>query len=204
MSFSDTDGELLESDFQEVINTLAGTCVSTVFAHDWDLLKDADFDVMKAFFQRHPNIQLGASIYDLKSIESIVNMQEYVSIVQLPLNILNQSFIPALSILSDLGIKVWARSVFLQGAIDWNSPLNGFRIHEDVARLQKLGLEYEMSPFALALDFLKRFPVDVLIGVSSIAQLSELIGHRSTNLSDIDYDLYRSSDQTLIDPRNWK
>ena len=177
--------------------------IDVVFAHDWDDLSEKDFEVIKEVSQSFPSIRFGASTYDVSSVDQIVKLRPYISVVQLPLNVLNQSFLPTIPYLKSSGVEIWVRSAFLQGAIDWTSPLNRFRDHEAVEKLRALGSKLGASPFALALDFLKGSSCKVVVGVASKNQLIELFNLAKTPKLHIDYKDFASIDSHLTDPRLW-
>lgn len=199
-----------DKSFEETKNFILGfhqlfpfNRIDVIFAHDWDRLGEKGYKTIQTISEFFPQIRFGASIYDVSSIESIMRMRPYISVVQLPLNILNQTFLSTIPMLQSLGFDLWVRSAFLQGAIDWTSPNNRFRNHEDVQKLRELGLRIGASPFSLALDFLKGICSTVIVGVISKNQLIELLNLVREPKLHIDYEEFASIDSNLIDPRLW-
>jgi aryl-alcohol dehydrogenase-like predicted oxidoreductase len=177
--------------------------IEIVFVHDWNDLDQLDFRTIKEISKGFPEIRLGVSIYEPQDLREISESAISFSVMQIPFSVLNQSFVPYLPRIEEKGIEIWTRSLFLQGAIDWNSYRNTFANHPSVVKLRKLGEELNASPFEIALDFVKQFSLNSVIGVATASQLDEIINILDLPSFDVDYKSFASTDKRLIDPREW-
>ena len=120
----------------------------------------------------------GISIYTVEQMQKALH--GIPDIIQLPMNIADNRFIPYLPELHKRGIEVHARSVFLQGAL-----LEGRGVPKFTAA--------QCLAFTLAQD------VDgVVVGVNTAEQLQELV-----KVKPINYQGLGICDERIIDPRNW-
>ena len=150
------------------------------------------------------DLRLGFSIYENWELEVLAERSECIPI-QVPINILNQTLLSGLENCKKNGFEFTARSIFLQGALDWNSPKNRFKEHPDVLKLKNLGVSWNLNPLALAINFAKQLDVrSVLVGFASDYQLKEFMDiWRHPSMKQIDFSDYVSHDLSLIDPRLW-
>jgi aryl-alcohol dehydrogenase-like predicted oxidoreductase len=177
--------------------------IEIVFVHDWNDLDQLDFRTIKEISKGFPEIKLGVSIYEPQDLKEISESAISFSVMQIPFSVLNQSFVPYLPRIEEKGIEIWTRSLFLQGAIDWNSYRNTFADHPSIVKLKKLGEELNASPFEIALDFVKEFSLNSVIGVATSSQLGEIINILDLPSFGVDYKSFASTDKRLIDPREW-
>ena len=168
--------------------------------NDWDMLHVPDFTGFKmiqktpwqgrawALLQHNPDgipparnelvENVGISIYTVEQMQAALHYP--IDIIQLPMNIADNRFIPYLPELHKRGVEVHARSVFLQGAL-----LTGRKVPKFTAE--------QCLAFVLAQD------VDgVVVGVNTAEQLQELV-----NVKPINYQGLNICDERIIDPRNW-
>ena len=177
--------------------------VDIVFVHDWNQLSREDFLVIEEIATVFPNLKIGASIYEPQELEEVLENMPSISVIQFPFNILNQSFLPYFRIMRERDIEMWARSLFLQGALDWRSTMNIFRDHPSIVKLQRLGELLNVSPIELALDFIKEFTFQSVIGVATSTQLKEILQALDLPKLNIQYESFASTDKRLVDPREW-
>ena len=202
-AFKGISRELFRHQLQYSREIFPSVEIDIVFVHDWDQLTPVDFPIIEEIAAEFSNIKIGASIYEPKDVEAIFENTPSISVIQIPLNILNQSFLTYLRIMGEKGVEIWARSIFHQGAIDWTSPMNPFLGHPSIIKLRKLGQGLNVSPIELALDFIKHFSLQSVIGVATANQLSEILRVIDLPPLKIEYGSYASSDKKLIDPRAW-
>jgi aryl-alcohol dehydrogenase-like predicted oxidoreductase len=120
----------------------------------------------------------GASIYTPERMMKVLHGKP--DIIQLPMNIADNRFIPYLTELHKRGVEVHARSVFLRGALLTGRKLPKFTAAQCLA-------------FVLAQD------VDgVIVGVNTAEQLQELV-----KVKPINYQGLNICDERIIDPRRW-
>ena len=123
--------------------------------------------------------KFGISIYTVEQMQKALHSDP--DIIQLPMNIADNRFIPYLPELHKRGIEVHARSVFLQGAL-----LEGrFNLPKYTAA--------QCLAFVLAQGF-----DGVIVGVNTAEQLKQL-----TKVKPINYQGLGICDERIIDPRRW-
>ena len=122
--------------------------------------------------------KVGISIYTVEQMQKALHGNP--DIIQLPMNIADNRFIPYLPELHKRGIEVHARSVFLQGAL-----LEGRGVPKFTAA--------QCLAFTLAQD------VDgVVVGVNTADQLQELVKVKPKKIEGLNI-----CDERIIDPRRW-
>jgi len=128
--------------------------------------------------------------------------------MQVPFSLLDQRLLKdgSLQRLKALGVKIHARSLFLQGLLFMESPppkLAGAApmLAAVRARIANAG----MSPLAAALGFtLSRPEVDVaVVGVTAIRQLEEILANLSAPESGIDWAACALDDARILTPSLW-
>ena len=144
--------------------------------------------------------KIGVSVYTPKVLESLVEKYP-VEIVQFPMNILDQSFVPLLPKLKEKGIEVHTRSAFLQGLILMDRIPEYFApVRDKIEAIPKPRLGY-------ALDFCrKQEQVDkTVVGVTSLRDLQEIAAAYSREVpEETDFSRYAVSDERYINPSLWK
>lgn len=152
--------------------------------------------------------KIGISIYEPSELDSITQIFE-LDIVQAPLSILDRRLIETgwLSKLSNAGIEVHARSVFLQGLllVEPSKRLSKFEPWNEI--LSKYD-DWLKNSGLTALDACIRFVLslreitNVIIGIDNANHLSEIIKASSGNIPLIPDDI-SSNDTKLINPLSW-
>lgn len=152
---------------------------------------------------------VGVSIYDPEELDSLWPAWRP-EIVQAPLNVLDRRLISSgwLAKLAAHGVRVHARSVFLQGLLvmpaerrpAWFAPWT-----ELLDRWLEWCAQQSVSPQHAALGFVDaQTEVErYVIGVDSPAQLEELLA-LAPALAQLPPDDLCSSDRTLLEPSRWR
>lgn len=143
--------------------------------------------------------KIGVSVYTPKILENLINRYS-IEIVQFPMNIVDQSFIPLLPKLKEKNIEVHTRSTFLQGLLLMNEIPDYFKPVKDViSSIPKPRLEY-------TLNFGKQQKnVDkMVLGVTKLQDLEEIFEAYSKNVPEVDYSNYCISDEKYINPALWQ
>lgn len=178
--------------------------IKVIFAHDWEDSRTVDREAFKSLQVNFPNIKFGASLYETISVEELINQPNSISIIQIPLSVLNQSFLPLLAICQDAKIEVWARSIFLQGVIDYHSPKNPFKEHKHIERLAKFCTARNLTPIQVAISFAFSTAVSkIIIGFENKLQLNYVVKSIQEPQLFIDFKELASDDPNIIDPRRW-
>ena len=132
-------------------------------------------------------------------------------IVQIPVNVFHQEFSCSniLSTLKKIGCEIHARSLFLQGLVfvqsherdsyfDFTKTLLD-RFQEDM-KSRQTGLLGACLSYALRLSEIGC----AIVGVCCERELREILEASQKNVKGISWELYRSQDERLINPSNWK
>ena len=187
-------------------------CVDTVLLHrSEDLLGvhgDAIFNALKGLKDNGLVKNIGISIYSPEILDNIFNKYQ-LDVVQVPLNIFDRRIISSgwLHKLSDKGVSVLGRSVFLQGILlssmdempsyfrEWLPHLKSWRdfcIHNNLSALEA------------SLQFVSQIPEieKIIVGIESERQLSEIVEAISGPIM-IESSHLESNDLGLISPIHW-
>jgi len=151
---------------------------------------------------------IGFSAYDSAEIDFALQMFQP-DVIQIPLNIFDQRLITSGHIkkLTNMGIRIQARSIFLQGLLltkSENIPA-GIEFASNSFKQWWNFVESEsLNPLELCLSFVSSIIEikEIVIGVYDSAQLEQILKIQPTNKN---YDLSRfvSCDVELLDPRRW-
>jgi len=200
---SDTAG--LKKGVEQSAIELGRNQLRVVFAHDWEESNPHDRENFLSLQSDYPHLKFGISLYETSSLKDLFSRESVLPIVQVPLSVLNQSFLPLLKDCKNLGIEVWARSIFLQGAIDYHSSRNPFRDHPDIIKLADFCKKYFVTPFQVATSFILSSSVDkFVVGFESAGQLEEIVRLFNSPKEFTNFNELVSTDRDLIDPRQWK
>lgn len=159
----------------------------------WDLIED--------FKQKEYVRKIGVSVYSPQQLEQIVNAFD-IDIVQLPLNILDQRFLPVLPELKKKNIEIHTRSTFLQGLLFMDSKsINPF-FDPIKPILEKLPKDRLVN----ALSFVKNInEIDkIVVGVTSKKELQEICSQYNKSIEEIDFSQFKIFDEKFINPSKWE
>jgi len=158
----------------------------------------------------------GLSVYHPYEVETALRAGFRITAVQFPLNLFDQRFLKGgyVQKFADAGIRLYARSIFLQGLFFTDGA--GLGDHFEQARpklkhLASMARLHGTSIEALALLFALNSGVDnVVLGVDSVEQLEKNVGHITGSARDLlprlkqGFDMLEISDEGIILPFNWK
>jgi aryl-alcohol dehydrogenase-like predicted oxidoreductase len=149
---------------------------------------------------------VGVSAYDDEELGRALAAFGTVEVVQVPVNALDQRLTRAraLQSIAEQGAEIQARSVFLQGLLAERST-TALGQHPDVVRFHDRCEEVGQSPLAAALAYLKGLDwvSEVIVGVTSAAELREIADAWQRTEAESLMDEWESHDMALIDPRQW-
>ena len=195
----------LKKDVEKSAIQIGKTQLRVVFAHDWEESHPLDRENFLSLQKDYSHLKFGASLYETSSLKDLLSSECVLPIVQIPFSVLNQSFLPLLENCKDLGIEVWARSIFLQGAIDYHSIRNPFKDHPDIIKLADFCKRYFVTPFQVATSFALSSSVDkFVIGFENANQLDEIVKLFNSPKALANFGELASANPDLIDPRRWK
>jgi aryl-alcohol dehydrogenase-like predicted oxidoreductase len=169
-----------------------------------DLLSDSGFalwDLVDDFKQKEYVRKIGVSVYSPEQLDEILKMVD-IDIVQLPLNMLDQRFLPMLPELKKKNIEIHTRSTFLQGLLLMETcQLNPY--FEPIKDILK-----NLPPNRLdaSLAFVKNIKeVDkIVVGVTNRLELEQLCLSYTQSITGIDFSKFKIEDEKFINPSNWR
>lgn len=178
--------------------------------HDWDSL---DSELAKRAARNMESAReeglveaVGVSIYGEAALVSAEVAFSDLNQVQVPANVLDRRLDESTLLrgLSDRGVRVQVRSALLQGLLAGpsESTLSG---HPAIEGYLAYAAQVQINPIAVALAHVRALPwaSEVVVGVSSAAELAELVAEwdgAPERLADPDLCCF---DTSLIDPREW-
>lgn len=205
ISIRGSEAATLRASIEKSSSQIGDNQLRAVFAHDWEVSRPVEKANFLKLQRDYEHLRFGVSIYETSTLLDIFRDECVLSMVQIPLSVLNQSFLPLLSECRDRGIEVWARSIFLQGAVDYSSSKNPFRSHPDLLKLRKFCEENSCTPFLVAISFVLSSAVDkIVLGFENSSQLTEISKYFDYPRQFIDFSELASTNLDFIDPRRWK
>jgi len=150
--------------------------------------------------------RIGVSIYspdDLAAVYPVLQPDQ----IQAPLNLVDRRLVDSgwLSRLADDGVEVHTRSCFLQGLLLMPTVPARFAPWQALwTRWQQWLASHPGQAAAACLAYPLSYPevARVVVGVDSLAQLTELLVAEKTSVADDLPDL-RSDNEQLINPSKW-
>jgi aryl-alcohol dehydrogenase-like predicted oxidoreductase len=205
----------LDSDFANSINNLKDNNIKTLLFHDFnDLLGDKADSLYQAALNlktHNSQLKIGVSVYSPNELLTIMDRYP-IEVVQFPLNIFDQRFIPLLDLLKNRNIEIHTRSTFLQGVllqdIDNNSLPKFF--NEFINYFDKYSeniLQAGFTRLQACIDFAKKYSDNLVLGVADVKQLEEIILAFNQDPDErylvgfLKY--FANMPLELIDPRGW-
>ena len=205
ISIKGRDTSNLKKDIEQSAIELGRNQLRVVFAHDWEDSHSYDRESFLSLQSDYSHLKFGVSLYETSSLKDLLSLESALPIVQVPFSVLNQSFLPFLENCKDRGIEVWARSIFLQGAIDYHSSKNPFRDDPDIIKLADFCKRHFVTPFQVAASFVLSSSVDkIVVGFENASQLEEIVKVFNSPEKLTNFDELVSTNPNLIDPRRWK
>lgn len=197
--------ERLEYYFKNSLKKLNQSAIYGLLFHEAnDLIDDLDgFLWQKAEdFKKNKYVnKIGVSVYTPQQLHLI--MERYpIDIVQLPLNLLDQRFVPMLKTLKEKNIEIHTRSTFLQGLI--LMPLEN--VNEYFGEIKSVLNSIPSPKLAYALQFVKNLQEidNIIVGTTCLKDLEEIVMNYKKSLNDINYKQFSITDEKYIMPQNWQ
>jgi len=209
---TDDDVNLLNRDFDKSLKDLKLDSVYGLLIHNADDLMKPGASKIFEFLQNLKKInkikKIGVSIYENKHLSFVLENFD-IDLVQLPLNIFDRRLIDngMLKLLSQEGLEVHARSIFLQGLIlmENSSRPHKFDRWDSLWKAWSEWLnDHQISPLEASIRYAMSFSEisKVLVGIDSVNQLIEIMNAASGVLPPIPNELY-TDDSLLLNPSNW-
>lgn len=212
---SDKEVQQLETIIQNSLNKLKRDKVYGIMFHNVnDLFKENGKRLYYKLVElKSMNLveKIGFSVYDGKEIDRLCELFPF-DIIQLPINVLDQRLLKSshLAKLKEVGVEVYARSIFLQGLLLMdleNVPKYFEPIIPLLREYHEMLHKNDMTLLDGAIDFAKNISeIDYLVvGVNNLEQLIEIKkSFECERKIVIDYTRYACFDTNFIDPRKWK
>ena len=186
-----------------------------VFVHNWDTLSASEkyisVEVLQKCILEQSIKKWGFSTYDVSELKKLKEYGWTNLTVQINSNILDQRLLDIdtkfwRKVFEDQGIKIWMRSVFLQGVLLDESLKNPFISHPDIINYHSICSEHNFSPLELCLAYTRQIAIvdRIVIGIENDHQLAEITNALQVKVSNIDFRIPESKDNRLIDPRLWE
>lgn len=207
-------GDDIDGSVQRSLERLARTHLDVLFLHDPTLVVDDPTGVIErvASWVGNGVATLGASIYERSEFEAALR-DERIGALQVPINLADGRLEHDLVLASRAGKLVYARSVFLQGALlldPADLPPSLRALSPLLEAVEALSQSRGMARHDVLVAYVRDLPgVDaVILGCETIAQLR-------LNLLAIDVDglppdelerlrALRPTDVDVLDPRRWR
>ena len=220
---SKVDQNIPESSLHEVVaEGLEGSLerlgveqISLVVAHSAvDLLKPQILDCLRRHQAEGRIARIGASLYDVETAHRLLD-RDILSAIQIPFSVADRRFSTSgvVARAKEMGVTVFCRSVFLQGALllaHENLPDHLQRLRKPVTLLNEMAMELDASPANLLLRVAAFDPeIDsVVVGVETADQLIDLTNATSQGPlgSDMVEELsvvFRGLPADILNPGRW-
>jgi aryl-alcohol dehydrogenase-like predicted oxidoreductase len=129
-------------------------------------------------------------------------------VMQLPFSLLDQRLLAdgSLARLKDLGVEIHARSLFLQGLLFLEQLPEKLQSAMPLLKAIKENIAAAGStPLAAALGFALSWPEIAygVVGVTSVAELDEILAAAERPLPDLDWKAFALKDETVLTPSLW-
>lgn len=151
--------------------------------------------------------KIGYSTYDY----DFINSKYFITpdVVQVPFNIVDQRILQKknLTFFKKNKIQIYIRSIFLQGILLINYKFDKSFI--DLSRKLELidseRLKFNITKLDFNLNFINCFDFyeNVIVGISSVNELSRIINYNNLNKFNVIRSKFMINDENIIDPRKW-
>lgn len=213
-SISKQDIHLLIQTIKSSLDALKVNQVTAILIHNvMDCYKfgiNDVFDTLRRMKENGIIKKIGVSVYEVKDIERIAELDFPVDIIQIPINVLNQSIVQNgwLPKLKDKNIEIHARSIFLQGLLLADEKILNNEQKEVLEkyfhqlRLQNLT---KLEGALLYINQIKEID-NVLVGINNLEHLKAIIAAKNRIQvleNKIEFEQFATSNKSIIDPRLW-
>ena len=213
--FTKDDVSLWEESLHKTLKNLDKNHIDTLMIHSSSDLRKPGSDLLYGWLDsiRLAGLikRVGLSIYNAKDLTGINH--SILDIVQLPMSLFDQRLLidGTIEMLVSQGIKIHARSIYLQGLLLtpstlWPSWVDKYGLNHKL-RLEHLCEEKGCSEIDLALSFIKSqsFLEAVVVGICDTQQLHDLLESWSLKSPWIDneWKSWAISRSNILDPRKW-
>lgn len=217
-AFSNSDvSEFVNSQINSSLRLLSKRVIDFYLIHNFsDLIENKDLLIK---LKNIPEIlSIGVSLYEPCELEYLLdNHVDDIDFVQIPFNILDSRWLKndLLKKTKENGLKIFVRSIFLQGLIfmEDEDEMNKIdcSLKDYILFINNLAKKKQISMSYLAMDYVKSFKeIDgILFGCETIEQLQENINQFNNKILINDDDkesilrITKDIPERIIDPRKW-
>ena len=173
-------------------------CVYALMFHREDEVTDETWARFESYKAQKMVSKIGVSVYSPDRLASLTEKYP-IDIVQCPVNMLDQRFVPILPILRKRNIEVHTRSAFLQGLL----LMDQYPLYFDPIRPVLDSLPCDRLVHALG--FVSGLQTDkTVVGVTCLKELVEIHAASVAPIERVDYSIFSVSDERFINPSLWK
>jgi aryl-alcohol dehydrogenase-like predicted oxidoreductase len=203
--------KFIEKNLKETLKKTKTKQIYGYLAHNPnDLLSSKGKIIIKTLIQLKKQKlvkKIGVSVYEVKELKKILKVFKP-DIVQLPINILNQSFLKNdfLKKIKELGIEIQVRSIFLQGMLLENKIKNLSKIIDvKVQKIDKICNKKNITRLSFLLNFINSIQeIDkIVVGIDSVNQLKKIIKSMQNPIKIGNFKGLALTDERIVDPRSW-
>ncbi|MCW7509304.1 aldo/keto reductase [Leptospira levettii] len=202
------------SQIESSLDRLNVNQIETLFLHDVSILFSPNasevYETIQDFVSKGVIRKFGLSIYSHHDLEKIPSYVHY-NRIQCPINVFDRSLESRgwIDSLHKKGIEIQARSIFLQGILLMKKEARPKYFSKWSGLFEKWDKAIErnqISPTLFCILFIKSLEKvsNVVFGVESKNQLSEIISHFKENRTLQFLDELSSDDEDLIFPFRWQ
>jgi aryl-alcohol dehydrogenase-like predicted oxidoreductase len=185
--------------------------VSSVLVHDWPDLDEAGRRVAAEGLRqsRADGLvdRIGISAYTAADLAVALDDFTGIDLAQVPVSVLDQRLddAPAVAALRGAGVRLQARSVFLQG-LALAQGATGRAGHPDVVGLAGAAREAGCSRLALCLAYVRSrdWLDELVVAATTPDELREIVVALAGPVPGADWAALASADEELLDPRRWE
>ena len=201
------DKNFLEK-ISEKINSIVNiktVSIKTVYIHNPERIFSSNGHLLINFLQKIKKLNIiksiGISVYDVASMKKIMKKIN-VDVIQLPYNILDRRFEKFFKMIKSKKIKIYVRSVFLQGVLT-SSVKNKITKSREIKKFNFFSSKNEISNINLCLSFVKKNKLvnKIILGVDNLGQLKQIM--KISNYRYFNFESLKSDNLNIIDPRRW-
>ena len=206
-----SESEIIDA-FQSNLNRKNLTKYKNVLVHDFSDLQGQKSSLTLKVLDKLKSFDLtervGFSAYNSAEIDYALHLFRP-DVIQVPLNIFDQRLINSghINMIKNMGIRVQARSIFLQGLLLSESETlpAGFEFASNYfKRWWKFIESNSLNSLELCLSFISSLTEidDYIIGVNDAVQLEQIL-KAELSQNDLNLDKLAITDIDLLDPRRW-
>lgn len=207
--FPKPEGKSIGSYLQQSMHLLNVTSVYGYLAHSAEVLLENP-EVWQELTQLKAGgriAKIGYSLYEPQQLEKLLKLNMVPDLVQLPYNVFDRRFEPAMVELKKHNIEIHTRSAFLQGLFFMKPDALPSFFNPVKPFLKEMQLQYstlaELSGALLYFCMGNPMVDRVVIGVNTAEQLIQNIARVSAHHSVKDWKRFQITDEAMVLPYRW-